>query len=236
MNWGLRGGVLIIGSLLWQNHLVKEGDNIRLDWRNSHLDVENRIPVKVPIRYGRKSKSGIMTMVFSNRMARRNGFGYVAPLKKRINNRDELLSECTALSIAEGMRGDFVASWGGILAFLLNDSIVEAGMKREITRLFKQQKNEGVDVLQYKVGRERSCITKSLRLDINWVAPISAGDRSRLDELHILLATPTKPLDRIPTYKEIAETVRSDRQRHYFMNNLENGIITHDDFEIAKHL
>src|SRR3990172_3402096 len=123
MNWDLSGGVIIIGSLLWQNYLKEEGDNIRLNWRNCHLDIESKIPVRVPIRYGRKSASGIMTMVFSNRMAKRSGFGYVIPLKRKINNRDELLSECTALSTAEGMKGNFIASWGGVLAYLLNDSI-----------------------------------------------------------------------------------------------------------------
>ena len=102
MNWNLKGGVIIIGSLLWQDYLNQKDDNVRLTWRNSYLDIENKIPVRVPIRYGRKSNSGIMTMVFSNRMAKRNGFGYVVPFNKPINNSDELLTKCRALSRAEG--------------------------------------------------------------------------------------------------------------------------------------
>lgn len=86
MNWELKSGVIIIGSLLWQDYLEREGDNIRLNWRNSNLDMENKIPVKVPIRYGRISeKSGIPTMIYSNRMKNKPGFGYVVPFHKIIS-------------------------------------------------------------------------------------------------------------------------------------------------------
>jgi len=234
MSWNLIGGVIIIGSLLWQDYLEKEGDGIRLNWRNAYLDMENKIPIKVPIRYGRESSSGIMTMVFSNRMAKRNGFGYVVPFKKKINNQDELLSGCIALSRAEGMDGNFVASWGGILAYLLNDTIIEPSVKKEIIKLFKKQKKKKVDISEYKVGRERSCVTKSLKLNIDWVTPVLDSDKSKIKEFHFLLATPTKPMNKIPTYEEIAKTIRSDKKRKYFINNLTHGIITHDDFEIAK--
>lgn len=233
MNWNMKGGVIIIGSLLWQDYLENEGDNIRLNWRNNHLDIENKIPIKVPIRYGRRSSSNIMTMVFSNRMANKNGFGYVVPFKKKINNQDELLCEVIALSAAEGMKGKFVSSWG-ILAYLLNNSIIEADKKKEILKLFKQRRNAGFDLHEYKVGRERSCITKSSKLDINWVIPILESDKSKINELHFLLATATKPMKNIPSIEEIADTIKLDKKRKYFINNLTNGIITYNDFEISK--
>lgn len=237
MSWNLKGGVIIIGSLLWQDHLRKVGDDIRLNWRNSHLDNKNKIPVKVPIRYGRESTEGIMTMIFSNRMSKKSGFAYVVPLKSTINNQDELLCECVALSQAEGMNKNLVAPWGAI-AYLLNDSTIEASVKKEIIKLFRQKKNDDVDTHEFRIGKERTCITKSLRLNINWVAPILSSDKAKIDEFHFLLATPTKPrpLDSIPTYDRIAETIKSDTTRKYFMNNLSHGIITYDDFEIAKRL
>jgi len=176
-----------------------------------------------------------MTMVFSNRMARENGFGYVVPFTKEINSKDELLREALALSNAEGMKENFVCSWG-VLAYLLNDSIIGVEQKREIVKLFRQRKNGKFDILEYKVGRERSCVTKSLKLDINWVVPILDRDRQKVDEFHFLLATATKPMDRIPSTKEIAETIKSDSERKYFINNLINGIITYNDFEISKFL
>lgn len=235
MNWGIKGGVIIIGSLLWQNYLNDENDNKRLEWRNSRLDIENKIPIRIPIRYGRKSSSKIITMVFSNRMSRKKGVGYVVPLNKTINNSEELLSECKALSKAEGLNGKFVAFWG-VIAYLLNEEVIEGNVKKEIVKIFKQSKNEQIDILDYKVGRERSCVTNSLKLNINWVDPIIESDKNKLDKLHFLLATPTKPMNSIPTYEEIANSVKSDTQRKYFMNNLINGIITFDDFKILKYL
>lgn len=233
MSWNLKGGVIIIGSLLWQDYLDKQGDDIRASWRTAHLDLNNKIPVKVPIRYGRKSRSNIMTMVFSNRMARKTGFGYVVPFKRTINNKHELLCEAMALSAAEGMKGNFVCSWE-VLAYLLNDSIIDVNKKKEIVTLFRQRKNANFDVSEYKVGKERSCISKSLKLDINWVAPVSGNDKQQIDEFHFLLATAIKPDNKLPSHKEMAQTIKADIQRKYFINNLINGIITHDDFEIAK--
>lgn len=236
MSWNLKGGVIIIGSLLWQDYLDKPGDDIRASWRTAHLDLDNKIPVMVPIRYGRESKKSrpnITTMVFSNRMARKMGFGFVVPFKRVISNKDELLCEAIALSAAEGMKGNFVCSWG-VLAYLLNDSIINVNQKNEIVTFFRQRKNAKFDISEYKVGKERSCISKSLKLDINWVAPVSRNDKQRIDEFHFLLATATKPDNKIPTHTEIAQTIKGDIQRKYFINNLINGIITHDDFEIAK--
>jgi hypothetical protein len=234
MNWNFKGGVIIIGSLLWQDYLEKEGDDIRANWRNAHLDLANKIPVKVPIRYGRRSQSSIMTMVFSNRMATKTGFGYVVPFKRRINCKDELLCEAYALSAAEGMKGNFVRSWG-VLAYLLNESRMDENQRKEIVAFFRRQRrNAQFDIKDYKVGKERSCISKSLKLDINWVAPVSGNDQHKIDEFHFLLATATKPDNKLPTYQEVAQTIKDDKQRRYFINNLINGIITHDDFEIAK--
>ncbi len=235
MSWNFKGGVIIIGSLLWQDYL-NPGDDIRASWRNAHLDLNSKIPVKVPIRYGRTSgskSSKIMTMVFSNRMARNTGFGYVVPFKRVINNKDELLCEAMALSAAEGMNGNFVSTWG-VLAYLLNDSIIDENSKKEIITLFRQRRNRTFNVSEYKVGRERSCISKSSKLDINWVAPVSGNDKHKIDEFHFLLATATKPDNQLPNNNAIAQTIKADIQRKYFINNLINGIITHDDFEIAK--
>ena len=233
MSWNLKGGVIIIGSLLWQDYLDKPGDNIRANWRAAHLDLNNKIYVRVPIRYGRTSQSNIMTMVFSNRMVRKMGFGFVVPFKRVINNKDELLCEAIALSVAEGMKGNFVCPSWGVLAYLLNKSI-DKNRKKEIVTLFRQRKNKEFDINKYKIKNEYSCISESLELNIDWVAPISRNDKQQIDAFHILLATATMPDENIPTHKEIARTIKGDLVRKYFINNLINGIITYDDFEIAN--
>ena len=76
----LKGGVLVIGSLLWQDYLDKPGDDIRKNWRANSLSISNKIQVKMPIRYGRFSeKSQIYTMVFSNACKRKSGTAFVLP-------------------------------------------------------------------------------------------------------------------------------------------------------------
>lgn len=238
MNWELKSGVIIIGSLLWQDYLEKEGDNIRLNWRNSNLDLENKIPVKVPIRYGRISKkSGIPTMIYSNRMKNRPGFGYVVPFQKKINNVEELIQETVALSVAEGMKGNYVRNWG-VLSYLFNDNKIDSNLKKEIIKLFRKRKNMDFNINEYKVSKEKSCITKSLKLNINWLESIDPNDSEKLNQFDFLMATATKPEpnNRLLTFEDIANGVKTDNERRYFINNLGNGIITQEDFEISKRL
>ena len=66
------------------------------------------------------------------------------------------------------------------------------------------------------------------------MAPVSGNDKQQIDEFHFLFATATRPDNKLPSHKEIAQTIQADIQRKYFINNLINGIITHDDFETAK--
>jgi len=52
----MKGAVIIIGSLLWENEenaLNKEQGLIRAEWRKC-LNLERKVSVVVPIRYGRK--------------------------------------------------------------------------------------------------------------------------------------------------------------------------------------
>ena len=38
----------------------------------------------------------------------------------------------------------------------------------------------------------------------------------------------------VVTLDTIADKIVTDKDRRYFLNNISNGIITHEDFEIAK--
>jgi|JI8StandDraft_1071087.scaffolds.fasta_scaffold138864_2 hypothetical protein len=234
MNWNLQCGVIIIGSLLWQDYLKIKDDNIRLDWRNSSLDMNNKIPIRIPIRYGRISKSGIVTMVYSNRMKNKMGFAYVVPFKNRINNIDELAKELEGLSIAEGMNGSFVSEWG-ILSYLINGNIM-VNIKNEIIRFFIKRKNLEFIIDDYKVYKEKSCITKSLKLNIDWLKPIDCKDNDRLNQFDFLFGIATKPTNRLLNYDEIAIGIKNDLERKYFINNIMNGIITQEDFKISMRI
>ena len=53
----LKGGIIIIGSLFWEDHLDNEKtDNIRKNWRQQYLNDSPKL-TKVPIRYGRASQT-----------------------------------------------------------------------------------------------------------------------------------------------------------------------------------
>ena len=52
-------GILIAGSLYWST------EPYRVTWRDKFLDISRVIPVRAPIRYGRKSRLGSYTMVFA---------------------------------------------------------------------------------------------------------------------------------------------------------------------------
>ena len=236
MDWNLKGGVIIIGSLLWQDYLKEPSDNIRKRWREAHLDLKNALYVKVPIRYGRLSGKDkkIPTMVFSNEMESRKGFGYVIPFKKNINNKDELLCETISLSTAEGMNGNLVQNWG-VLAYLFNKKIIKDNFQEEIRSFFLTRKNSSYNIEDYKVSKEeKSCISDSLELDIEWIEPVLPSDSKKLDKFHFLLATSTKPDLKKPPIEKIAELITLDSERRYFLNNLINGIITSEDYEIAR--
>ncbi len=61
---GIKGGVLIIGSLLMADDLDEPGDEVGKNWRSGHLLEKQGIQVIAPIRYGRQSSKGEITMVF----------------------------------------------------------------------------------------------------------------------------------------------------------------------------
>ena len=229
----LKGGVIIIGSLLWQDHLNEKGDNIRLNWRNNNLDMDNKIPVKIPIRYGRISQSNIPTTVYSNQMSNKLGYGYVIPFKKKINNIDELLKETTALSVVEGLKGNFVRKWG-VLTYLLNDNKITGELKNNIVAFFKKRKNMDFNINDYGINGEKSCVTSGLELNIDCVKPINNEDILELDNFDILLATATKPNLQLNETKKLAGLIKVDTKRYYYINNISNGIITNDDNEISK--
>ncbi|MBA4301952.1 MAG: hypothetical protein C0433_17890, partial [Cyclobacterium sp.] len=109
----MKVGILIIGSLLWSND-NNPNDNIRKIWRDENLIIKDKIHVKVPIRYERISKNNITTMIFSNSMKKKEGLGYIVPIKKNITNSEELEKEIQDLSSAEGLKGNITGNWGTI--------------------------------------------------------------------------------------------------------------------------
>lgn len=247
-NLQLKGGVIIIGSLLWQDNL-NNNDEIRKEWRGEHLELENKILAKLPIRYGRFSKSGIYTMVFSTNCERYNrlGTGFIVPFKKNyINNTAELISETQAMSKAEGMGKEFVGGKDSVWAsmcILMNKNKLQQDVYRAILTKWSERSEVdggGKDISEYGFGKEKRSISKKGELQIHWPTSFFPHKQSEIDEIDFLIATSTKPqhsdddVDRYPLESEIAESVRSDSTRQYFLNNFQNTITTFQDSNVIN--
>jgi len=246
----MNGGVLIIGSLFWDKHRKNE-DNIRKDWRDSNLDFNNAVPVRLPIRYGRKSGGGIFTMVFSPALERSNnlGVGYVVPfLSNPISNFENIKSEALAFAKAEGFGSTdnpcFYDSWGGSLGIIFNDELIEKKKQNEVLQNWKKnfvKDGGGKDLNDYRVGKERRSIDNYGRISIEWPTPLDPREKSKLDTLEFLIGASNKPKysDGVycyPKIEELIQSIKKDRTRYYFYNNLRNGITTYQDNRILKGL
>lgn len=247
-NIKLQVGVIIIGSLLWDDDL-KTADNLRKNWRAQSLDTQNKILVKLPIRYGRYSRGGIYTMVFSTNCEKTNrlGSGYIIPLKQNpIKHVDILISEARKMSEAEGMKNKFIGGdkeiWGS-MAILINKKKVINKLTEKIIRRWTvvlKADGGGKDNSDYRVIGEKLSITKNGELQIDWPRAVRSYENALIDKYDILLSTSIKPkhqthgCNRYPSIKEISNSVKNDNTRYYFLNNFICNITTFQDSNILN--
>jgi hypothetical protein len=232
----LKGGVLIIGSLLWQDHLEKAGDDIRKNWRNKSLLLANKIQVKTPIRYGRFSdKSKIYTMVFSNACKRKSGTAFIVPFSSQIQSDKQLVDEAQKLSEAEGMKKKFVAGedvWS-VLGILINPKHNGTKIKRNLIALWNTSLNKAFDDKLFRIRKEKPCIKSNGILNIPWPSTIDPRKSEELSSYDFIIATATKPT-KYPLVKELAGCVKNDAVRYYFIENYKSGITTFQDLQVIN--
>lgn len=239
--FSLKGGILIIGSLLWQDYLDKADDNIRQKWRAEYLDMDKKIMVRAPIRYGRLSKKdNIFTMTFSKSVSKKKyGTGYFIPLKNsNVKSENELFNEAIALSNAEGMKGEFVAGWGATLGILFNEQKMDIQLKKKLTVAWQEKtlQTKKFDCKSYKLLKKESpCIKPNGLLNFDWVLPVDKRQIDLVNSYDFILATATQPTE-YPTIKKLSENVRNDNKRFYFIENYKNGITTFQDISILNSL
>ncbi|MDD1752524.1 MAG: hypothetical protein LUQ38_05475 [Methanotrichaceae archaeon] len=234
--FNLKGGVVIIGSLLWQDDL-NGNDKIRKKWRKIRLQSDKKLLVKLPIRYGRLSNNNIFTMVFSMNCERYNqyGTGYIIPFKSNpFNTYRQMLYEATALARVEGIPEGLESNWGKV-SIIFNPKLSQE-VKRKVLNFWKS-KFQKRDQRDYRLGKEKPCLNKNFELSISWPKYIFSKSLSVLSELDFLLATANKPNKKhYPTPLDIAAKVRQDKIRFYFAGNIQSGIRTFQDGEIIKYL
>ena len=230
-----KGGVIIIGSLLW------EDTPIRHKWKTMNLEsVNTKRFVSVPIRYGRQSstRSDTYTMIFSNHSSTQQGQAYILGFKDEIKNARILETQAFALGAAEGFwtieSPSINKNWGTV-GLLVNPNIDTKDkrnadiIRNRWTQLY-QKYNKTFDHLQYRIDdNEAPVIDKDGFLQIPWT--------SEMNDFDFLIATPVVPKPkRLLTSKEIAEQMTQKKYRTYFDNNRENNIQTFQDLEILENL
>lgn len=230
----LKGSVIIIGSLLWDN-------KVRCEWRKRSLDVlENKIPLPVRIRYGRESgekRHYTYTMIFSNHPTTGLGQGFIVRLKNKIENEEMLKEQAIALAKAEGIWIDkqhFLGKNWGAVGLLVNEKKLYADLIKSIwMQLFQEfrcdQSQCRYDHTKYCISDELPVIDKDGFLHIDWTP--------EMNDFDFLIATPTAPNPRRAlSAKEIAEKMIQRNYRVYFDNNRASNITTFQDDDILKKL
>jgi len=223
-------GVLIIGSLLW--------DERRRPWRDARLVLSSARAVSAPIRYGRLSASRgrTYTMVFSRLCE--PGQGLVVQCTRVVTTSEDLLAEATALWAAEqpSAVADQIGSNWGCVAILCNpDRRIPADI---------------VEAWGERVGREPSygqvsqapaegrLVSANGLLQIPWPRLISNREPVPLDLLLATANDPTIPGGVYPSAELITNAWNAAEGAHaeYFWKNIENGIRTFQDDEIYARL
>lgn len=232
-----KAGVLIIGSLLWDN---TKG---RKQWRE-HSFGENYfqtiVNIAVPIKYGRFStERGCPTMVFSEQFRQENkmGIGKFLPFKNQNATIDQLISAAHDLSEAEGNSSrDFIK--GGqtkwcILVCWLNPEMDETKKDTFLDSWVKEYNLLLGDALldNFKMENEPNAVfSKQGLLQLNWPAELKNYD--------IVMATQTQPRkterDRAEYLNEEETAAHFFQKPEYFLKNVINGCCTFDDNKIVS--
>ena len=223
----LKGGVIVIGSLLWDD------SPIRTKWRQLYLkDSSEKVAIPLKIRYGRQSASrdNTFTMMFSNHLSTKPGQGYIIPFKDDIQNYRQLEGQAFALASAEGILKEtngpsLVAKWGAV-GLCINPNAEEKDFKSikivkdRWTSMYKQYTTFNCD--RFSVDGEQPTISEEGYLQIEWT--------KEMDMFDVLIATPVraKP-NRIATIEEIVDNVND-----YFYSNIKFGLTTYQDSEIIE--
>jgi hypothetical protein len=239
-----RLGILIAGSLLWRSESYRE------QWRAGRLTLK-RIPVRAPVRYGRRSRSDTFTMVFAPGCPL--GQAVVATCQRLIGSVDELRTEAKELWIAERPAGstaqrnrEHSADWGCVVLLANPATQGLAGILNAwAVRVAHEKDSSGhptYDPAQYSVAGVSS-ITSAGLLNVPW--PTLVDRDGLLEDCDLLLATATRPTPLAPAGDfPDAVTIASAwntagahaNNAEYFKMNIGHGIKTFQDDDIQSAL
>lgn len=229
----LNAGILIIGSLLW--------DDERRAWRDARLEMGLAETVMAPIRYGRlsgKRRGHTYTMVFSRLC--QAGQAKVVRCSHTVSSAENLIAEAEQLWKAEqpnAEAGRIAASWGCV-ALLCNP---ERKIPEDITKAWATRVSREPDYGNVPQTEDEGClVSKAGLLQIPWPCLAEGGTAVTLD---LLLATANDPTltgtpPSYPKVETIADAWNAAASEHaeYFWKNAEGAIRTFQDDEIRARL
>lgn len=209
-------GILIIGSLLWDDVTVG-----RKDWRDDRLDLSRAIPVHVPIDYGRISSSRSDTFTMVLRSDGPSGTGMLVPCRHEVATIDDLVAEASALWKSEAPNakpGALGSDWGSV-GVLFQDNTSNEGLAESWQAHFQ------------KAGRKSLAVVRN---DGSLTIPWPVTEEGVAVDFDLILATATVPEADTPTPEAVARAILSQAKGHenYFLNNVLHGIRTASDEEI----
>ena len=236
----MKGGVLIIGSLLWDKHQGKYL-NVRQNWRTKRLNFNKRIHVFAPIRYGRTS-NGIYTMVFSKLAEINNNLGtiYFVPFKKEINSFNGIYNQAKYLSNAEGARDMKLVKGTNevwcVIGILFNPNF-DNERKTALLNSFQQkleEENLNDEYTKFCISPEVSILSAQGEINIKWPKTTNPKIQEELNSFDFMIATcPLQNIESYPDAATIKAAIPND-VRDYFYRNISNGITTFQDREIMS--
>jgi len=212
----MRTGILIIGSLLW--------DNCQRDtWRRARLRVDRRLHVKAPIYYGRRSTKRGRTFTMTLEPDGALGRAVLVPCGSTIASPAGLVAEAEALWKAEqstAVATGIGASWGCVGALFA--PTVTAEWRAGWATYFRSHASPVPPV------------DGAGTLRIAW--PVTAGNRPT--DVEMILATATRADATRPPATEIADAWidQNDGHERYFFENVRHGIRTPVDGDIWKRI
>ena len=245
----IRGGVILIGSLYWEDEFnairnpksVKLGKYRRL-WREKNLAIDKTSVVELPVRYGRCSsgRNNTFTMVLSKEYLKKGGTGLVVSFKSSFdaNRKQHITQQIKKLVKAEDISEskELSAVWGAIAIWINPKSSFRDQLEKYWKRIVDDKKSG------YQ-GKSYSWADGNL-LDINFRLQIEIDS-----ELDFLLCTYILPkykagdrdtqanenmVQGYPNVEQISEAIRASKYSTYFCQNRSNNISTVDDLEIFK--
>lgn len=236
-----KSGVIIIGSLLWDDSVE------RVLWRKE-LDILNRKHIGLPIRYGRisSSRENTYTMVFSNEMntIKNLGKGYVIPYKNIIKSEQDFKIQILKLAKAEKISTTRMSCSWGTVSILINPNINQIKKNQikdywirlvDFTKETKSTTQKEPKIEKFGSKNENKCISKNWALTIN----LDNQFNNELKEFDFLIATANSiehkdNIEEYPTFKQIAKSIFDNNHYDYFLRNRSEYIQTSHDKKIMK--